>query len=187
VVADPSESLAGASPPRGSGAKHVVPVRRGVLGSYVECRGGFHATLDVRLGVTSAIIGWLSSIPSLIAVFPLIPAVRFLESKSRRALWLRGSLFIWRLGYLLATLWPWFLDGGQALALVWLLIGPSSLLTSFSAGFSPLLADVVSERDRARVFSNRSIVLEGWTRRSNRATLVRCGDPWQTSPYRRSV
>ena len=118
----------------------------------------FNATFAVRLGASSAMIGWLSSIPSLIAVFLLIPAARFLESKSRRAPWLWGSLFVARLGYGLVAILPWVLVSRRAEGLVWLLIAITAPATVFNAGFNPMLADVIPERDRARVFANRSII-----------------------------
>jgi MFS family permease len=42
--------------------------------------------------------------------------------------------------------------------MVWLLIAISVPSTFFSAGFNPLLADIIPERDRARVFANRNII-----------------------------
>lgn len=120
--------------------------------------GSFNAAFAVRLGASNQMIGWLSSIPALIAVFMLIPAARFLESKVQRAPWIWGSLFIARLGYLLVALLPWLVHAYQAQALVWLLIAISVPSTFFSAGFNPLLADVVPERDRARVFAGRNII-----------------------------
>ena len=126
--------------------------------AVLSAAAAFNATFAVRLGASNAMIGWLSSIPSLIAVFLLIPAARFLESRSRRAPWLWGSLFVARLGYGLVAVLPWVMVAHRAEGLVWLLIAITAPATVFNAGFNPLLADVVPERDRARVFANRSII-----------------------------
>ena len=127
--------------------------------ALLSAAAAFNATFAVRLGASNEMIGWMSSIPSLIAVFLLVPSARFLETKSNRVPWLWGSLFAARLGYLGVAVLPWLLGAYRAEATVWLLIAISVPTTFFSAGFSPLLADLVPERDRARVFSNRSIIV----------------------------
>jgi len=142
-------------------------VERNIWYLYVEvfwaailsAAASFNAAFAVRLGASNQMIGWLSSIPSLIAVLLLIPTARFLETKSRRAPWLWSSLFLARLGYLALALLPWVIKSYQAEAVVWLLIAITVPSTFFSAGFNPLLADVIPERDRARVFANRNIIV----------------------------
>ena len=89
----------------------------------------------------------------------LIPSARFLERKANRAPWVWGSLLIARIGYGLVAVLPWLFRSRLDAALVWLLIAISVPATFFSAGFNPMLADVVPERDRARVFANRSIIV----------------------------
>jgi MFS family permease len=126
----------------------------GILSAAATFNGAF----AVRLGASNAMIGWLSSIPSLLAVALLIPAARFLETKANRAPWVWGSLLIARMGYGLIAVLPWLFATHRAEAVVWLLIAISIPSTFFSAGFNPLLADVVPERDRARVFANRNII-----------------------------
>jgi MFS family permease len=142
-------------------------VERNIWYLYIEifwaatlsAAAAFNAAFAVRLGASNAMIGWLSSIPSLLAVVLLVPAARFLESKANRGPWIWGSLFVARLGYALVALLPWLFSDRQAQALIWLLIAISVPSTFFSAGFTPLLADVIPERDRARVFANRNIIL----------------------------
>ncbi len=142
-------------------------VERNIWYLYVEifwaavlsAAAAFNSAFAVRLGASNTMIGWLSSLPSLIAVFLLIPSARFLESRRRRTPWLWGSLFIARLGYGLIAVLPWLLTTHRAEAMVWLLIAITIPSTFFNAGFNPLLADVIPERDRARVFANRNIIL----------------------------
>lgn len=127
--------------------------------ALLSAAAAFNAPFAVRLGASNAMIGWLSSIPSLIAVAVLIPSARFLERKANRAPWVWGSLFIARLGYGVIAIFPWLLAAHRAEAMVGLLIAISVPSTFFSAGFNPLLADVVPERDRARVFANRNMIV----------------------------
>jgi len=126
--------------------------------AMLSAAAAFNATYAVRLGASNAMIGWLSSIPALIAVFLLVPSARLLERKTQRAPWIWGSLFLARLGYGLLAMLPWLISGQRAEATVGLLIAISIPSTFFTAGFNPLLADVVPERDRARVFANRNII-----------------------------
>ena len=126
--------------------------------AMLSAAAAFNATYAIRLGATNTMIGWLSSAPALLAVFFLVPSARFLERKTQRAPWIWGSLFIARLGYGLIAMLPWLITGHRAEVVVGLLIVISIPSTFFSAGFNPLLADVVPERDRARVFANRNII-----------------------------
>ncbi len=126
--------------------------------AMLSAAASFNATYAVRLGASNAMIGWLTSVPALLAVFLLVPSARFLERKTQRAPWIWGSLFIARLGYGLIAILPWLITGYRAEAVVGLLIAISIPSTFFAAGFNPLLADVVPERDRARVFANRNII-----------------------------
>ncbi len=141
-------------------------VERNIWLLYVEvawagvlsAAAAFNATFAVRLGASTALIGWLTSFPALIAVLLLIPAARFLETKSHRAPWVTTSILIARLGYGLLAVLPWLVHNRQAEAVVWLLIAISIPSTFFSAGWNPLLADVIPERERTRVFAMRNIL-----------------------------
>lgn len=118
----------------------------------------FNATYALRLGASNTMIGWLSSIPSLLAIAMLIPSARFLETKSDRGPYVRGSLGISRLIYLGLVLAPWITrDHAAELIIALLLLGaiPSSF---FSAGWSPMFVDVVPMRNRAVVMSTRSVI-----------------------------
>lgn len=118
----------------------------------------FNATFALRLGASNRMIGWLSSLPALIAVILRIPAARLLESKSNRVPWMAGGMLIARLGYGFIAVLPWLLATRQAEVLVWVLIATNIPIVLFNAGVTSMLADVIPERDRARVFANRAII-----------------------------
>jgi Na+/melibiose symporter-like transporter len=114
------------------------------------CRAAGRVQSDDRLAVLRS---------GAAAVFLYIPAARFLERRARRTPWIWGSLFLARVGYGLIVMLPWVIPAQyQGAALVWLLIAISVPSTFFATGFNPLLADVIPERDRARVFANRNII-----------------------------
>jgi MFS family permease len=118
----------------------------------------FNATYALRLGATNTQIGWLSSIPALLAMVVLVPAARFLETKSDRAPWLTWSLIVGRALFVGAALAPWVLPRFAAQAVVAVLILRAIPMQFYSAGFTPMLADVIPPRDRALVLANRSII-----------------------------
>lgn len=118
----------------------------------------FNATYALRLGASNTMIGWLSSMPSLLAMAVLIPAARFLETQSDRGPWLRWSLFVGRLAFVGAAIAPWIAPDYAAAIVVGILVFRTLPMNFYSAGFSPLLADVIPDRDRAFVMANRSII-----------------------------
>lgn len=118
----------------------------------------FNATYALRLGASNTMIGWLSSIPSLLALAVLVPAARLLETKSNRAPWLRASLYIGRAAFIGAALGPWLFRAHAAEVVIAVLILRTVPMNFYSAGFEPLLADVVPLRDRVLVVSTRNII-----------------------------
>jgi MFS family permease len=147
--------------------------------AVLSAAASFNAAFAVRLGASNTMIGWLSSIPSLLAMVMLIPSARFLESKTQRAPWVWGSLLIARLGYLLLAFLPWLIHSGRAEAVVWLLIAISVPSTFFSAGFNPLFTDVVPERERTRVLAARSMLSSGMV-----AALTYLAGRWLEASHR---
>ena len=126
----------------------------------------FNATYALRLGASNTMIGWLSSLPALFAMIILMPAARLLETKSDRGPWLRGSLLIGRGLFLGVAFVPWIAPRHAAEVMIAILIVRALPMNVFSAGFNPMLADLIPSRDRARVFANRNII--------HSATLALC-------------
>jgi MFS family permease len=123
----------------------------------------FNATYALRLGATNQMVGWLSSLPSLFAMVMMVPAARFLESRKNSGPWLYVSLALGRVGFLSAAFVPWLFPNRAAQVVIYLFVLRTIPITVFNTGFSPMLADVIPERDRARVFANRNIILSGVT------------------------
>ena len=118
----------------------------------------FNVTFALRLGASNRMIAWLSALPPLTAVLVLVPAARFVESRSKRTPWLWASLFAARLGYGLLAILPWLVSTHRAEAVIWVLIVLQVPENFFSAGWNPLLADLVPERDRTWVFARRNVL-----------------------------
>jgi len=146
----------------------------------------FNATYALRLGASNTLIGWLSSVPSLFAMVVLVPAARFLESRSDRRPWLKWSLAIGRGALLGAAMAPWIFREHVAGMVVAILIVRTIPMHFFSAGFSPMLADVVPVRDRATVLANRSMIMSATvaacTFLFGRWMDVAAGIPWAAFP-----
>jgi hypothetical protein len=119
----------------------------------------FNGAYALRLGASNTLLGWLSSIPSLVSMLVLLPSAAFLEGREDRAPWLHWSLAIGRGLFLGAAVVPWLFPQYAAHAVVAVLILRTLPMQFYSAGFSPMLADVIPVRDRARVMANRSIIM----------------------------
>ncbi len=123
----------------------------------------FNATYALRLGATNQMVGLLSSLPALFAMVIMVPVARFLETRKRITPWLIVTLVMARLGFLSAAFVPWIFPNRAAQLVIFLLVLRTIPITFFNTGFSPMLADVIPERDRARVFANRNIILSAVT------------------------
>jgi len=127
-----------------------------IWAAMLSTAAAFNATYALRLGASNEMITWLSSLPALIAMLVLIPSARFLESRSNRISWLWASLLAARLGYGLLAILPWLISSHRAEAVIWLLIAIQIPSNFFAAGFNPLFADIVPERDRTWVIARRN-------------------------------
>jgi len=127
--------------------------------ALLSAAAAFNAAYALRLGATNAEIGLLSSIPALLALLITIPAGQFLNRRARRMPWVVGSLTLARLGYLAVALIPFFVPTPTAGSLViWALIVLSAPASVFGVGWNSMLADVVPEAKRARLFAARNII-----------------------------
>jgi MFS family permease len=119
----------------------------------------FNAPFALRLGATNDQIGLLSSVPALLAIVVTLPAGRFFAHRSKRMPWVTGSLFIYRVGFLLIALIPWLPVAQKGTVLIWLLILFMAPAHFFGVGWNSMMADVVPEVNRARVFAVRNMLV----------------------------
>lgn len=129
--------------------------------AILAAAGSFNAAFALRLGAGNTEIGFLSSIPAILAMVVSIPAGRFLATHARRKPWILGSLTIYRAGFLLVALVPFFhlANINQGTLLVILLVAMTPPAQFFNVGFIPMLADVIPEDRRAAVFTARNMVV----------------------------
>jgi hypothetical protein len=118
----------------------------------------FNAAFAIRLGASNEDIGLLSSIPALLAVLVLIPSGQIIGQRAQRMPLVTWSLFITRLTYLLLAFVPLLSGLPQGAIVVALLIAVTPPNQFFGLGWNSMLADVVPEARRARVFAVRNIV-----------------------------
>lgn len=118
----------------------------------------FHSVYAVRLGASDQLVGLLASLPPLIVALMTIPSVHWVERHALRSS-LLGSVFVYRLGFLIIALMPFVVQNGRAYALVgiiFLMTIPTPMLT---IAFNTIFAELVPERRRAEVVGWRNILL----------------------------
>src|SRR5688572_11389827 len=81
---------------------YVEIVFASILGAIMT----FNSAYAIRLGATPFLNAVLFSAPALLSAIGSIPAARFLSNRINRRLWLLGSLFVLRVGYLIIALFP---------------------------------------------------------------------------------
>ncbi|MHB1295449.1 MAG: MFS transporter [Anaerolineae bacterium] len=133
---------------------YVEIVAAGVLSATASFNGAY----VLRLGGSNALVGLMSSIPSLLAMFLYIPSGRFLEGRTHLKPWMISSLFIARFGYLLIAMLPLMLSGLLPEVTTAIFIAMTIPATLFNTAWSPLLSDVVPIKKRANVLAWRSIL-----------------------------
>ncbi len=131
-----------------------------IWASILASAASFNAAFAVHLGASNADIGWLNSIPALLAVIVSLPAGRFLQRRSRRKPWILWALTVYRLSYMMMALIPLIrlahIPQGT-MVVVWLILWTAPA-TFFNVGFIPMLADVIPEGNRAATFTARNVV-----------------------------
>ena len=120
----------------------------------------FNAVYLLRLGGTNFDVSLNTALPSLGSVLISVPAGHFLQSRAHPGRWTLLCLAIYWTGFLLLGAVPWVHIGGLTASLlaVILLFTASLPAQIFSVGIYPLLAEMVSEQQRIRVFSMRSLI-----------------------------
>src|SRR4051794_25956360 len=90
-----------------------------ILGGIIT----FNSIFAIRLGASETLIAWLGSGPALIAALVSIPAAHYLATRRKQKLWLFGSLFVQRAGYVFVALMPLIFQQNTATFLVlWIIL-----------------------------------------------------------------
>ncbi|MBC8076716.1 MAG: MFS transporter, partial [Chloroflexales bacterium] len=119
----------------------------------------FVAAYIIRLGGSNLLVSLLTAGAALVNALAALPFAAFLEGRARRRPWIIGSLAVVRLGHLGLIAVPYLAGEWAPGAAVLLLVALNVPVALFTAGFLPMLADVVPLERRARVFSARNITL----------------------------
>jgi MFS family permease len=123
----------------------------------------FNGVFAVRLGASDALIGALNSIPPLIVALLTLPAGQWLERRTRQLPLIVGTIFLYRLGFLLIALMPFVVMDNRALVFVGIVLLMTIPTSVFGVGFSSMLAEIVPEHRRAEVVAWRNIILVATT------------------------
>jgi MFS family permease len=118
----------------------------------------FNAAYMIRLGGSNLLISLMTAGAALINAIATMPFAALLERTARRKPLIVGSLALVRLGHIALIVIPW-LPGLRAEAMLLLVLVLNIPVALFTAGWLPLLAEIIPLRRRARVFSSRNITL----------------------------
>ncbi|NLD74517.1 MAG: MFS transporter [Chloroflexi bacterium] len=129
-----------------------------LFAAALSASAAFNSAYILRLGGSNTLVGLLSSIPALLAIFAYLPSARILERQANQMPWVVGSLFLARLGYLIVPLLPLVMGAHVAEATVVALVSMQIPSVFFSTAWSPLLSDVIPASSRANVLAWRSIL-----------------------------
>ena len=132
-----------------------------IFSALLSAAASFDGTYILRLGGSNTLVGLLSSLPSLLAIFLYLPFARILQRSRHATRSVVVSLVVTRLRYLLIAILPFFLARYLPESTVGILILATIPAVYFSTGWSPILSEVVPQRSRATVLSWRSILNSG--------------------------
>jgi MFS family permease len=118
----------------------------------------FNAAYLIRLGGSNLLVSLLTSGAALVNVLATMPFAALLERTAQRRPLIVGSLAVMRLGHIGLIGLPW-LVGWRAEAMVLLLLVLNVPVALFSAGWLPLMAEIIPPSRRARVFAVRNLTL----------------------------
>lgn len=119
----------------------------------------FVSVFALRLGATTAQVGWLTALPALVNVVWLVPAARVIERRRRRLPLILLTGLLQRLGYLAMALMPFLLITGRIEALIainTLVTLPTAVINT---AITSLIPDLASPQQRGQVVSVRWLIL----------------------------
>lgn len=126
-------------------------------GIHTACLS-FNAAFLIRLGGSNFQVSLLPAAAALMVALTTMPFAALMERVRRRRGLIVGSILAARLMYGLPILIPW-LPGGRPETMVAIVVALSVAASLFSAGWLPLLGEIVPIERRARLFGMRNLVL----------------------------
>lgn len=119
----------------------------------------FVSVFALRMGATTAQVGWLAALPALVNIVWLIPAARIIERQRRRLPLILWAGLLQRLGYLCMALMPFLIVTGRVEALILintLITLPAAVINT---AITSLIPDLTSPEHRGTVVSVRWLIL----------------------------
>jgi MFS family permease len=119
----------------------------------------FVSVYALRLGATTAQVGWLTALPALVNVLWLMPAARLIERRRRRLPLVLWAGFLQRLGYLIMAVMPFLILTRRVEALIiinTLVTLPAAVINT---AVTALIPDLTSPERRGQVVSVRWLLL----------------------------
>lgn len=129
--------------------------------AFLNGAASFNVAYALRLNASDQMVGYLSSIPALFAIFLSIPVGIWVQRAHRKQRLLISSLAVFRLGYLAIALVPWlnFLQIEKGNLIVILLIFFAILQRPMIIGFQPMMSNVLPPEKQAPVISARNQIM----------------------------
>jgi MFS family permease len=118
----------------------------------------FNAAYLIRLGGSNLLVSLLTSGAALVNAIATLPFAALLERIARRRPLIIRGLNIFRLGYLGMIALPWLVEW-RAETMLLLLLLLNIPVALFTAGWLPMLGDIIPLERRARIFAARNMTL----------------------------
>ena len=119
----------------------------------------FVSVYALRLGATTAQLGWLAALPALMNIVWLVPAARIIERQRRRMPIILLTGFLQRLGYLGMAAMPFLAQTHRVQSLILINTLVTIPTAVINTAVTSLIPDLVSAEDRGQVVSVRWLIL----------------------------
>lgn len=132
----------------------IVPA--GIAAGMIAFNGPF----VLRLGGSDSLIGWMTSLPALMAILFSLPAAGFMERRTNRKPAIIANIGLARIAFLMIAAVPIVLPSAwQPYAIVGIVTLQAIFVSFFNAGWLSLMADMCPPDRRSTFFSTRWLLL----------------------------
>ena len=129
--------------------------------AFLNAAASFNVAYALRLDASDQMVGYLSSIPSLFAIFLSIPVGQWVQRTKNKHRLLVTSLGVFRLGFVAIALVPWLnlfkVPDGTLVVILLILFAVTQ--RPMIIGFTPLMSSVLPVEKQAPVISARMQIL----------------------------